>query len=338
MNSYQRVMSALSGNKPDRIPVFLFFTIYGAKEAGCSIKEYLNSPAKIVEGQKRLLEKYSHDCLYPFTSAAMEATMFGQGIEYYDDGPPNAGTPIIEKRQDIFNLIVPEPENDPAAKKVLHAVETLAKEYKNKVPIISAVIAPFSMPIILMGMRRWVDLFIDEDTQAINTMIDKTSSFCIRWANLLFSAGADALGFFEPFASTTIITRDEFIKYVFEQDKNTISQIKGPLAFCAAGGRIEPIIDRLSDIGTAAFALSADDDLEKIRKNYGAQINILGNLNNIEMIEWDYEQAKEKTTRCLEQAGRSSRFILSDQHGEISWDTSHRALEGIMDAVRDFRL
>lgn len=337
MNSYERVMMTLGDKAADRVPVFLFFTYYGAAEMGCSIREYITDPAKIVEGQKRLLKKFGHDCLYPFTSAALEAHMFGQEIEYYDDGAPNAGEPIIKSRDDIFTLNVPDPEDNKAAMGAIEAVRVLAREYKKNTPVISAVIGPFSLPIMLMGMKRWLDMFIDSDLEAISEMTSKTSAFCVRWANMLFAAGADCLGFFEPFGSTTIIRRDEFVDHVFLSDKDTISRLKGPVVFCGAGGRFEPIIDRLVDIGAAGCLISTDDDLAAIRRTLGHRINILGNLNNIAMIDWDYNEAKEQATGCLQAAGKPGGYILSDQHGEISFGVKEDVLHGIVAAARDYR-
>jgi uroporphyrinogen decarboxylase len=334
MNPYERVMAAVNHKKADRVPVFLFFTFYGAKKLGISIPEYFSRSENIVKGQKILLEQFGHDCLYPFSAAAFEAAAFGQKIEFYEDGPPNAGQPIIKSRRDIFRLRIPDPLSCRGLEESLKAVSMLAKEFKKQVPVISAVIAPFSLPIMLMGLKLWLEIIIDDDWEAITQMAAKSTSFCLTWANLLFDAGADIIGFFEPFATSTMITREEFLKYIFEADKGIISQIKGPVGFCGAGGRLEPVIDKIAELGVAGCLISADDDLKSIKKNFGDKINLMGNLNNISMIDWDYDTAKREAQKCLEAAGNGGGFILADQHGEISWQVKEVALAGIVDAAR----
>lgn len=336
MNSFTRTMLSLKHKEPDRVPLFLLFTYYGARELGINIKDYLSKAENIVEGQKRLLAKFEHDCLYPFTHAALEASVFGQEIEFYDDGPPNAGEPILKSRDDIFKMEIPDPVKHDGCREALKAVVALAKEYKNKVPILSSVIGPFSLPIMLLGLKGWIEIFVAEDKEAIDAMVAKTSAFCVRWTNLIFDSGADAVGFFEPFGSATMVTPKEFEKYILDVDKNVISQFKGPAIFCGAGGRIEPIFDKLIGSGVAGCLLSVDDDLENIKNKYGANMVIAGNLNNIAMVGWDYDTAKSQAAKCIEKAKKGSGYILADQHGEISWEVKEEALRGIADAVKEF--
>ncbi|MFH1878783.1 MAG: uroporphyrinogen decarboxylase family protein [Candidatus Omnitrophota bacterium] len=336
MNSYERVMTALSHKEADRVPVFLFFTFYGAKELGVSIEEYFSKAENVASGQKRLLRKFGHDCVYAFFYAALEAVAFGQEVEFYDDGPPNAGTPVLKNRDDIFTLKVPDPFKNKALAEAIKATELLAAEYKKKVPVISAVVGPYSLPVMLMGMNNWLEIIVSGDTEAITAMTAKTSAFCLEWGNALFRAGADAIGFFEPFATTTMVRREEFIKYIYNYDKQLISRFNGPVAFCGAGGRMEPIMDKICETGAAACALSVDDNLERIKNDFGGKINIIGNLNNISMIDWTYDEAKKEAKKCLENAKEGGGYILADQHGEISWPVTEDALRGIVDAAIEF--
>ena len=64
MTSMDRVMTALSHEEPDRVPVFLMLTMHGARELGVSIREYFARAEHVVEGQLRMHRKYGHDCLY----------------------------------------------------------------------------------------------------------------------------------------------------------------------------------------------------------------------------------------------------------------------------------
>lgn len=336
MNSYERVMTTLSHKQPDRVPFFLFFSFYGAKELGMDISKYFSKAEHVVEGQKRLLDKFGHDCLYTFFHAALEANAFGQDIEFYEDGPPNAGRPVLKNRNDIFELETPNPADNKKLLEAVKAVELLSGEFKKKTPVISAVIGPYSLPVMLMGLNKWLELIVTDDAEAINALVSKTSSFCAAWADMLFDAGADALGFFEPFATTTMVTRQEFLKYIFDSDKELISKFKGPTVFCGAGGRVDPIADKLAEMGFAGCVLNTDDDLEHVKNNFGDRINIMGNLNNISMINWSYDDAKKEAAKCMKAAKKGGGYILCDQHGEISWPVREDTLRGIADAVKEF--
>ena len=66
MNSMERVLTALSHKEPDKVPLFLLLSLYGAKEMKKSIKDYFSSPEYVVEAQLRMQKKYKNDCFYTF--------------------------------------------------------------------------------------------------------------------------------------------------------------------------------------------------------------------------------------------------------------------------------
>ncbi len=79
MTSMQRVLTALSHQEPDRVPLFLLLTMHGARELGLGIREYFSKAENVVEGQLRLREKFGHDCLYAFFYAPVEIEAWAGG-------------------------------------------------------------------------------------------------------------------------------------------------------------------------------------------------------------------------------------------------------------------
>ena len=63
MTPAERAAVTMGFEEPDRVPLFLLFTIYGAKELGLSIREYSSKLKYVAAGQMRLLEKFGGiDC------------------------------------------------------------------------------------------------------------------------------------------------------------------------------------------------------------------------------------------------------------------------------------
>ena len=104
MTSAQRLQETLSHREPDRVPFVLPAAMHPAREMGLTIKEYFSRPENVVEGQQRLQKKFGNDilCCYPF--AALEIMAWGGEVIYFDEGPPNAGAPIIKKAENILQL------------------------------------------------------------------------------------------------------------------------------------------------------------------------------------------------------------------------------------------
>jgi uroporphyrinogen decarboxylase len=125
MTSLERVLTTLGQKEPDRVPFFLLLTMHGAKELGVSIKEYFSRSENVVEGQIRLRKKYQHDCYYPFYYAGLEVEAWNCEILFTENGPPNAGAPIIRRPEDIDVLKVPEIAGNPPLQKVLDTIRQL---------------------------------------------------------------------------------------------------------------------------------------------------------------------------------------------------------------------
>jgi uroporphyrinogen decarboxylase len=330
MNSYERVMTALSHKEPDRVPIFLFLTLHGAKELNLSIQEYFSKSDNVVEGQLKLLAKFGHDCVYPFFYASKEVEAFGGTTIFYENGPPNSGAPVIGNIESIEQLICPDPFECEALREPLRAIKLLAKEKKGQVPIVSAMISPFSLPSMLLGLEQWLDLLLFGDTKTRDKLLDVMKSFSVGWANAQFEAGADAIGFFDPLATSDVMTREQFQSFDFKLAADTIQKIKGPVVYAGAGGRFEHILDLIPKTGAIGVIVSSHDSLIKSKKCVGDKINIFGNLNNIEIANWTAKKTTEEVKRCIEQGAQGGGFILADQHGELPFCVHDKTLHTLV--------
>lgn len=332
ITSLQRVLSTLSHKEPDRVPFFLLATMHGAKELGLSIKEYFSKAENVVEGQLRLRAKYRHDCIYNFYYAPIEIEAWGGEVLYSEDGPPNSGAPFIRNPEDIKNLQVPLIDEVPCLKKVLKSTQILKENIGDDAPIIGVVMSPFSLPIMQMGFDKYIELMY-ERPELFDHLMKVNEEFCVRWANAQLKAGTTAICYFDPMSSTTISTKEMYLKTGFEIARRTIAKINGPTATHMASGRCLPIIENLAQTGTAIVGVSQLDDLGDLKNVCRNKLTVLGNLNGIEMRRWTTDNAEEEVKKAISQAGIGGGFILSDNHGEIPWQVSDDVLMAISDAV-----
>jgi len=332
MSSMERVLTTLGHKEPDRVPFFLLLSMHGARELDLSIEEYFSKPEYVVEGQLRMLNKYRHDCLYPFFYAAMEVEAFGGEVLFYEDGPPNSGTPIIQKKKNISSLTAPAVQETPCLVKVLSTIATLKKKAEDKTPIIGVALSPFSLPIMQMGLPAYIELLYG-DPGLFNKLMAVNKEFCISWANAQLAAGATAICYFNPMASPTMVSRDMYLQTGFEIDKQTLSQIQGATAFHFASGNALPIIDDLAGMGTAAVGVSSLEDITALKEACRNKLTLIGNLNGVEMRRWTPAQAEKKVKNLITAAADGGGFILSDNHGEIPWQVSEEILLTISESV-----
>ncbi|MCU7923522.1 MAG: uroporphyrinogen decarboxylase family protein [Candidatus Thiodiazotropha sp. (ex Dulcina madagascariensis)] len=330
--SLQRVLTTLDHREPDRVPFFLLLTITGAKFAECSIETYFSDASQVAEMQLRMHERYRHDCLYGFYYASAEVEPFGGSTHFFPDGPPNAGPPPIHSPQHIDALATPDPESSPVLRRVLDTQRLLKSEVGDRIPIIGVVMSPFSIPVMQMGFERYLNLMFEEPERFWKLMA-VNEAFCVNWANAQLQAGATAICYFDPVSSTTVITRDHYLKTGLKVAKQTLSRINGPTATHLASGNCLPILEDIATTGTAIVGVSVLEDLRELKQRAKGKISLLGNLNGIEMARWTAAQAEAAVKKAIAGAGPGGGFIVADNHGEIPWQVSDEVLIAISEAV-----
>jgi uroporphyrinogen decarboxylase len=333
MTSLQRVVTTLGHQEPDRVPFFLLVTMHGAKELDMSIKEYYASSDTVAEGQLRMRKKYGHDCLYNFFYAAVETEARGGEVLYFEDGPPNAGPPIIQELEQIKKMGPVNIEGTPCLTKVLDATRKIKAAIGDEAPIIGVVMSPFSVPVMQLGYPRYIEL-IYEHPALFEHLMQVNEEFCVAWANAQLAAGATAICYFDPVSSTTNTPREMYLKTGFQVAKRTLARINGPTATHMAAGRGLPIVDDLVQTGTAVMGVSTLEDLGELKAACRGKLTLLGNLNGIAMRTWTPAQAEAIVKEVIAKAGPGGGFILSDNHGEIPWQTPEEIIVAMCDAVR----
>jgi len=335
MTSLQRVLFTLGHQEPDRVPLFLLLTMHGARELGLTIKEYFSRAEFVAEGQVKMREKYSNDCLYSFFYAPVEVEAWGAEVIYRDDGPPNSGNPFISDPLTINRLKAPLVKQTPCLIKVIEAIRLMKKAVGNEAPIIGVVMSPFSLPVMQLGFEAYLELLYNQP-ELFKRLIAVNQQFCVDWANAQLEAGATAICYFDPVSSPTIIPRELYLKTGYQVARQTICKIKGPTATHLASGIALPIIDDLVETGTAAVGISAAEDLEKIKQVSRGKLSLIGNLSGLEMIHWSREEAEKAVKNAIAGAAAGGGFILSDNHGEIPYQVTDRVLLAISEAVRTY--
>ncbi len=334
MTSLQRVLTTLGHQEPDRVPFFLLVTMHGARELGLSMSEYFSRGDHVAEGQLRMRARYGHDCLYTFFYASLETEAWGMKTLFRDDGPANAGAPLVQRRGDIMRLTPPDVSRAPALKKVLDATSIMKQKVGDEAPIIGVVMSPFSLPVMQLGFENYLNLLLEGDPAELDHLLRINEEFCVAWANAQVQAGATAICYFDPISSTSMVSADLYKRHGLVVARRTLARIQAPAAVHLASGRCIERLDDLALSGAAVVGVSTDEDLAELKRKAAGKLTILGNLNGIEMCRWTPAEAEAAVKQAIQHAGPGGGFILSDNHGEIPFQVSEDTLQAVADAVR----
>ncbi len=333
LTSLDRVFTTMGHNEPDRVPLFLSLTIYGAKELQIPIREYLSCAENVVRGQLLMREKYKHDNASAFFYGTVEYEAWGGEVVFRDNGPPNSTEPILRSIQQISHLEIPKFHEQPCLRKVLEATKLLREYLGVSAPIVGVVISPFSQPVLQLGFEQYLQLlYFDRDS--FNMLMRVNEEFCVNWANAQLGAGATAICYFDPLASPTIIEKELYMETGYPVARRTLKRIKGPTAVHLASGITLPVMDEIINTGTSGLGISSKDPLDKIKESAREKVCLIGNLNALDMVNWLPGQVEERVKSLIAGAGPGGGFILSEDSGEIPWSVSEDILMEISEAVQ----
>lgn len=332
MTSLMRIRTALAHREADRVPFFLPVTTHGARELGMSLRRYYSSPRNLVEGQLRMWRKYEDDAVSNFFYAAVEHQAFGGEVRYFEDGPANAGAPILRTAADIADLAAPRVRECPGLVAVLETTRLLRERVGDRAAVLGTVISPFSLPIMQMGFARYLEL-IYEEPDALARLMDVNIEFCVEWANAQLDSGADAIGYFDPASSPTIIPREVFVRTGLQVARRTIPRIAGATGALFGSGSCLPIVEDVADSGAVMISSAPDEDLGAVKAAGRGRLAVLGNLNAVQMRRWGSGETEAVVKKAIAQGGPGGGFILSDAHGEIPWQVPEKVLLEISGTV-----
>ena len=314
MNSMERLVAVMTGNMPDRVPIMGNLLEQGAKELGLSIKEYYSKGEYVAEGQLKLRERYGYDNLSGFFYGGMEAQLLGcRKMIFSEIGPPNVGHMIIQNPCDIEKLQVPQDISQvPVFQELAKCIKILKKEAAGTCPVGTAVISSFSLPAILMGIDKWLDLLLNGPESLRRELLTKCSDFCIKYIKSLREAGVDGVSYSNPVGSADFFTVKQFEKLSLEWMKRDINAV-GPegMTYFNGGGRINPMLELLIEhTGISFYYINPLDDIAEAKKIIGQRGISSGVINDIPLLNWSKEQIEEEVKRIMDEGAEGGRFIF----------------------------
>lgn len=314
MNSIERITKVMEGKIPDRVPIMGNLLEQGANELGLSIEEYYSKGEYVAEGQLKLREKYGYDNLSGYFYAGCEAQMLGcRKIIFSETGPPNVGHLIIQNNKDIENLEIPKDISAlPVFEELSKCIKILKQEAGGKYPVGSGVVSSFSLPAILMGIDKWLDLLINGPKSLRKELLQKCSDFCIKLIKALRATGADGVSYSNAVGSADFFSLEQFKDLSLEWIVRDIDAV-GPegITYFNGGGRINPMIDTIiKHTGITTYYINPLDDTAQAKKIIGDRGISSGVINDILLVDWQKEDIYNEVKSIMKSGAKDGRFIF----------------------------
>lgn len=334
----ERLLAAAEGRTTDRIPVFCTLLEQGARELGVSLREYYASGEMVAEAQLRMRERYGYDNVWCLFYVGKEAELLGsREILFADDGPPNVKDYVIKDYEDVYRLQIPDVVGDhPAFEEIRTCLEILRRNVGGRNPICACVTASMTLPSMLMGIERWIELLLTGPVSIRDELLTRCSEFVRREIRTFREAGADLLFYSNPFGSTDFLSRRLFLDITLpwiERDL-TPGGTDGVVYYCGSARLNGVIADVVRRTGIGTYCLGPLDDVAESKRLVAGRGLTYATINDILLVDWSPEQIRQEVRRIIEAGKPGGRFA----YGTIlmPYSIPEANIRAMLDAVYEF--
>jgi uroporphyrinogen decarboxylase len=338
MTPLEILVAAVDGTAAPRIPVFCNLLDQGARELGMSQQAYYANGEHVAAGQLKMRTRYGHDNVWSLFYVGKEAEFFDcNEIIYAEDGPPNVGDFVIKSYDDIAKLEVPDDLTaHPAWAESAKCLKILKDEVGATHPICAYLTASTTLPALLMGMDKWMELLLSGPADVRDELLRKCSDFFQKEVAAYRAAGANVLVYSTPFGSTSFVGMKRFKEFSmpwmqFDLAPGGVGNIVYYCGMAPFNNVIEKVLDELK-IGV--YYISPLADLAEAKAIIGAKGLTCGVIDDIKMISWTPEQTRAEVKRMCGIGMVGEHFLFGT--GVMPLGVPEANIKAMLDAAFDY--
>lgn len=314
MTPLQILDAAITGKPAPRIPIFCNLFDQGAGELGLSQKDYYAKGERVAEGQLRLRARYGYDNVWSLFYVGKEAELLGcEKILFDDQGAPNVAEFILETEADIAKLQIPDDLTaHPAWAEIAACLRILRSEIGATHPLCAYVTASTTLPALLMGMERWMELLTWGPADLRDELLRKCSDFVQKELAAYRAAGANVLVYSSPFGAPAFVGMKRFRALSLPWMKRDLGPggVENVVYYCGTAP-FNPVIQTVIDeLGIGTHYLSPMADLAEAKAIIGAQGLTCSVIDDISMIHWTPEQTRAEVQRLCALGKPGGHFLF----------------------------
>jgi len=341
MNSYERIMAVLNGQKPDRIPVFPLVREWCVRQAGFKAYEAILDASKYAYSQYLCVKEFGYDMVRDLGGIHCESEAMGSKLKFPEDAFPSVvDFAIQDYKKDLPKLKIPDPNKDGRMPVVLEGIHRLKEKCKGEVPVLGYLQAPFRHASMLRGPEKILtDIY--KTPNYVKDLLELCVYTQITWGKALIQAGADVLFISDPMSSSDMISSKIWMTFAQPYTTKVVSEIK-KLGVKMIMHICGDTTDRLEGmVATEVDCLSLDSkvNMSEARNVLGDNICLMGNLDPTSILVFGTPEDVEKESNHLMTSGpgKKGNYILSSGC-TVPINAPPENIHAMIKAAKKFRL
>jgi uroporphyrinogen decarboxylase len=316
MNGFERVMAALRGEKPDRVPIMLHNFMMAAREAGFTQAQYREDPRNIARAFIEAVERYEYDGVLMDVDTATLAGAVGVPVEYPEDEPARCVSGSLHELAEIAELPLPKVADNGRIQIWLEAVRLLKQHFGNDICLRgNCDQAPFSLASMMRTPQVWMmDLLDEQNREYVLQLLEYCTEATTQFIRLMAQTGAHLLSNGDSPAGPEMISPQMYREFALPYEKRIIAAahacgLPHILHIC---GDTTPILDAIVESGADGIELDYKTDTQRAHDALKDHLCFFGNIDPSGVLALgSVADVQRETTRLLEIFAETPRFVLN---------------------------
>jgi len=281
LNSHDRVLAALRGQRVDRAPICnptSVATVALMDLTGTSFPQAHRDPELMARLAATSYTELGFDTIMPVFSVVQESSALGCRIEW---GRMDVFASVDTRQplwRDPAEIRVPSDFLDhPDAQCVLRAIRMLRKEFGPRVAILGKAMGPCTLAYHCFGLENFLLMSADEPDRA-SLCLERLKEVTLRFGLAQIEAGADALTV-PDHATGDLVSARFYRRFLRDLHTELFRLFPVPVILHICGRTL----DRMEDIaqtGVAAFHFDSKNDPSASMRIMRGRVVLAGSVNN----------------------------------------------------------
>ena len=283
MNSYERYMAILKGEKTDILPRLPILMAFAANYIDSYYGAFASDYHVLVEANFKCIEDFDFDQLSAISDPYRETQGFGAEIQFPRDGVPRCVKPPLEDTKDLDILKKPDPYSSTRMLDRINAIKEFKKSAHKRYSIMGWIEGPAAEAADLRGVTNFlIDLAIEPDFTI--ELMDLCVKACVEFGIAQIESGADTIGMGDAIASQ--VSPKTYEEFIFPREKHIIDAIHEAGAFIRLHicGNTTHLLPYFAKLGADIIDLDWQVNMKDARNIIGKDTVLVGNLDPVNAV------------------------------------------------------
>jgi len=318
MNAMERVLTAMSHQEPDRVPVYPILSGVTRKLVNASYEEWSTNSEVCANALLKAAELYDLDCIVTLIDLSVECDAWGQELIFHenDAAHPDGSKLVIQEIEDYAKIKKVDYRTSKRMMMHIDVCRRLVEATKGERPIVAFVFGPLGT---LSMLRNQQDMYMDlyDDPDAVAAAAREVNETLKEYCQALIDVGVNAIMFDTLFASASIMSKDMWLEMEGDLVKELADMLHAqniPVMIHNCGLKIyfDAQIETMKP-AAISFLNVPDDckDFAECKAKYGKDITLIGCVPPPMVVTATNEEWDEECKKQIDTFAKGGGFILA---------------------------